>query len=140
VVPLFNEANAIAGVLDHLAKGLPALPCPWEIIVVDDGATDGSAEKIDPGRFLLVRHETNRGYGASLKTGARHARYDLIALIDADGTYPAERIPELVRQCEDYDMAVGARTGKNANVPLVRRPAKWILNTLDYISGPPFPI
>ncbi len=136
VVPCFNEANAISGVLENLAQVLKALPCPWETIVVDDGSTDGSAEKVDTGRFHLVRHETNRGYGASLKTGARHARYNLIALIDADGTYPADRIPELVRQCEDYDMAVGARTGKNARVPPIRRPAKWILNALaNYISG-----
>lgn len=136
VVPCFNEANAIAPVLERLAQALKTLPCPFEIIVVDDGSTDGSAGKIDPDRFVLLRHDTNRGYGAALKTGARHARYDLIALIDADGTYPAERIPELVRLCADCDMAVGARTGKDAKIPPIRRPAKWILNMLaNYISG-----
>jgi glycosyltransferase involved in cell wall biosynthesis len=78
----------------------------------------------------------NRGYGASLKTGIRRSRFDTIVITDADGTYPAHYIPELVAQLGEYDMVVGARTGENVAVPLVRRPAKWLLRVLaGYLAG-----
>lgn len=69
--------------------------------------------------MTLLQHRHNRGYGAALKTGIRHARYDLICITDADGTYPNERIPELVAQLagQEYDMVVGARTGENVAIP-----------------------
>lgn len=78
----------------------------------------------------------NRGYGAALKTGARLAKFDLIAITDADGTYPNEKLPELLAAMGDADMIVGARTGKNVNVPLARRPAKWMITRLAiYLTG-----
>jgi glycosyltransferase involved in cell wall biosynthesis len=90
----------------------------------------------------VLSHRENRGYGAALKTGIRHAQCDLICTIDADGTYPCERIPDLITRLEEgrYDMVVGARVGKNVSIPLIRRPAKWAVRRLaSFVAGESIP-
>lgn len=131
VVPAYNEERGIGPVLDELRR----LDPEWEVLVVDDGSTDGTAREVERHGVRVIRHKSNRGYGASLKSGIRAAQAPLIVITDADGTYPNERIPELVRGLSEHDMVVGARVGRNVAIPLVRRPAKWALNTLaNYLS------
>ena len=133
IIPAYNEKDGISPVLHKTLDVLAHLPGPTELLVVDDGSTDETAflaDEIDGVR--VMRHRFNRGYGASLKTGIRHARYPLICITDADGTYPNERIPDLL-ECilqHDADMAVGARVGENVAVLLVRKPAKWMIQQL----------
>lgn len=131
VVPAYNEEGGIGPVLEELARLDPS----WEVIVVDDGSTDRTAEIAESTGVRVIRHRTNLGYGASLKNGIAHARAPHIVITDADGTYPNERIPELVSLLDRYHMVVGARTGLRVNIPLIRRPAKWMLNQLaNYLS------
>lgn len=141
VIPAYNEADAIGPTLEKLQAILAGSGLEAEVVVVDDGSTDGtSGAVIETAMVRLIQHPRNRGYGAALKTGIRQARYDTIVIIDADGTYPCERIPELASAIGPYDMAVGARTGENVEVPLIRRPAKWALNRLaNYLSGQEIP-
>ena len=88
----------------------------------------------------MIDHNTNLGYGASLKTGIRRARHELIVITDADGTYPANRIPDLIAEMETAEMAVGARTGERVHIPWVRRPAKWCLRKLaEFLTGVEIP-
>jgi glycosyltransferase involved in cell wall biosynthesis len=75
----------------------------------------------------VVRHSRNRGYGAALKTGLRHARGEWILIVDADGTYPLESIAEMVATLPEADMVVGARTAAEVIYPHTRRVAKWFL-------------
>jgi glycosyltransferase involved in cell wall biosynthesis len=132
VVPAYNEAGSIAPVLDNIRQTMEDAGLEYELLVIDDGSLDQTADVAEAGGHRVLRHPENRGYGAALKTGIRHAAYDLIAITDADGTYPNERLPELVRLAVEgeYDMVVGARTGDQVHIPLIRRPAKWALNRL----------
>lgn len=137
VIPVYNEGASVEATIRELhavlrepASGIGA----YEITVVNDGSTDDTgrilAEQRESLEIQLVTHDRNRGYGAALKSGIRASRYDTIAITDADGTYPNHELPRLYRALEGCDMVVGARTGKNVQIPLVRRPAKWVLNRL----------
>ncbi|HEY8122246.1 MAG TPA: glycosyltransferase family 2 protein [Myxococcota bacterium] len=138
VIPAFNEERGIVPTLRELRETLRGLD--YEIIVVDDGSRDRTAELARAEGVTVVQQPLNRGYGASLKTGIRRATHDVIVITDADGTYPASAIPALVAGCDVYEMVVGARVGANVAIPLVRRPAKWVLGKLaSYLAGRPIP-
>ena len=143
VVPAYNEEQGIRAVLDQTYSVLEGSGLNYEIIVVDDGSRDDTAAVAEAHEGVRVlRHPSNRGYGAALKTGIRHARYDLIAITDGDGTYPNERIPDLVARLVqgDHDMVVGARTGQQVSIPLMRRPAKWAIGKLgNLVAGERIP-
>jgi len=142
VVPVYNEVDAILPEIRNILKMMEELDCPCELIVVDDGSQDGTADLLRQAKeqFQLVASEANCGYGASLKKGIRQAKYPIVAITDADGTYPNEEIPVLLQQMRDADMVVGSRTGDKVHIPLVRRPAKWMLNKLaNYLSNADIP-
>ena len=131
LVPAYNEENAIEETITKLNAALGELES-FELLVVEDGSEDGTLAKLKDlaSRFpalRVVQHDRNRGYGAALKTGMRHAHSELIAIIDADGTYPIADLPKLVRLAADYDMVVGARTGNNVEYPLIRKIPKYFL-------------
>ena len=128
IIPAYNESLSITKTISEIKK----LPAEFEIIVVDDASTDETFELAKKTKVKVLKHLMNRGYGASLKTGIKNARYNKIVITDADGTYPNEKIPELVEilESENFDMVVGARTKKDVKIPLIRRPAKWVINRL----------
>lgn len=130
IVPAYNEEQGIRLVLRQIVSVVADFHLPWEIIVVDDGSQDATASLVqEMGIAKVVQHKSNRGYGAALKSGIRRARFDLICIIDADGTYPSTRIPDLISRIldEDLDMVVGARIKEQNAIPMIRRPAKWLL-------------
>ncbi len=135
VVPAYNEEKGIGDVIDQIRAAMAQVDLPHEIIVVDDGSQDRTAEIAAAKPVRLLRHGTNRGYGAALKTGMASAAYRHVAILDADGTYEPADLLKLVRSMGDCDMVVGARTGRGARIPLLRRPAKWFLNRLaNYLT------
>jgi glycosyltransferase involved in cell wall biosynthesis len=95
--------------------------------VVDDGSQDRTAEEAALAGARVLRHLRNRGYGAALKTGIVAAKYEASAITDADGTYPADQIPAMLRKLDTADMVVGARTGETVNIPFIRKPGKLAL-------------
>jgi glycosyltransferase involved in cell wall biosynthesis len=134
VIPAYNEEAAIAQEIDAVFRAMQATARPFKVIVVDDGSTDGTASRIAHPDVQVIRQRTNRGYGASLKRGIAAATTELIVITDADGTYPADAIPRLLREADECDMVVGARSNWR-NVPFVRRPAKAFLRSLAvYLS------
>jgi len=139
IVPAYNEEEGISTTLADIRLAMSRQSMEYEIIVVDDGSTDGTvdvAQRQEGAR--LIQHHTNRGYGAALKTGIRHATHDLIAIIDADGTYPPAAFPQLLDEMQHFDMVVGARD--LGEVPMARRPAKWILARLaEYLAETQIP-
>lgn len=131
VIPAFNEENSIGEVLNDLKAIVDKTGHQYEIIIVDDGSSDKTAEILKKIDFVrLIQHPVNRGYGAALKTGIKNAKGNLILIMDADGTYPSESIPRLLEYSDEYDMVVGARIGENVNIPLYRKPAKLFLTKL----------
>jgi len=140
VIPAFNEAPAVGPVISELRDVLDQHGIEPEIIVVDDGSTDGTANAAAAAGARVLRHRSNRGYGAALKSGITAATSDYVVITDADGTYPCQYIPEMLGRLETADMVVGARIGANVKIPLVRKPAKWALNRLaNYMTNAKIP-
>lgn len=131
VIPCYNEQDAIDATIGALFRDLPNSD-GIEVIVVNDGSTDRTPEILKDlsktyTKLRVVDHDQNVGYGAALKTGIRLAKSDLIFITDADGTYPIDRVVELVDLCHDYDMVVGARTGENVTYSKLRAMPKFVL-------------
>jgi glycosyltransferase involved in cell wall biosynthesis len=136
IVPVYNEEGAIASTLAAIDATMQPTGRRYEVLVVDDGSADGTPLALAATSARVVRHRANRGYGASLKTGIRATAHPLIAILDADGTYPIARLPELLARADDADMVVGARTGASVHVPALRRPVKWLLTRVaNLLSG-----
>ncbi len=133
IIPALNEEGGIAAVIDRL-QALSPRP---EIIVVDDGSTDKTGEIAKSKGAVVIRHPSPGGYGRSLKDGLRVATNELTAIADADGTYPVERIPELIASLEDgYDMVVGARHGKHYRGAFLKMPARIVFKWLvEFTTG-----
>ena len=140
MVPARNEAASIGDTLVEVVAALEAIEgLEWEVVVVDDGSTDGTGETVHASPkngVQLVRHAHGRGYGAAIKSGIARATHPWILIIDADGTYPGEFIAPLLEARAQDTMVVGARIGEVRHIPLIRRPAKWFLRTLaSRLSG-----
>jgi glycosyltransferase involved in cell wall biosynthesis len=129
IIPAFNVGPAIGAMLDSLLE-LAQLH-QWEVIVVDDGSTDDTAQQVKrraDDRFLkLIRHPYNRGYGAALKTGIRAANAPLAATMDSDGQHDPHDILKLLPLSGEYHLIVGQRPGL-FHSKLWRMPGKWFLN------------
>ena len=141
VIPVFNEENGIKKFLDEVIDSKRTEKWSCEIIILNDGSKDRTSEILKSFNGIKVlNHVENRGYGAALKTAIKSAKHENIIIIDADGTYPIDKIKVLSNSLKDYDMIVGARNGQNVNIPWVRRPAKKFLNILtNYLSGEKIP-
>lgn len=138
IIPAYNEEEAIEKVINDLKIYLDQ---ESEIIVVNDGSTDRTGELIEKiPNIKVIHHSENYGYGAAIKSGIQKARGKYILIIDADGTYPVEKISQLINQKNSYDMIVGARTNPQSQIPIFRKPAKWILNWLaSYLTKKKIP-
>ncbi len=141
IIPAHNEEKGIGAVLEGISSVMEQAGIEHEIIVVNDGSSDGTsrAASAHPNARVLDLG-FNLGYGGAIKHGLKSARHELIAITDADGTYPSSALPAMVKAMEDADMVVGARTGNNVSIPLARRPAKWMLTRLaNYLAATNIP-
>ena len=142
VIPVYNEEESILEFLQGLHHFMEESSIPHEVIIVNDGSKDRTAEIIRESglRVEMIEHHRNRGYGASLKTGIKNAKHDYVVTIDADGTYHYQDIKKLLEEAEGNDMVVAARTGDHVRIPTIRRPAKWAITKLaNYLTGEHIP-
>ena len=135
VIPAYNEEASIQRVVSEIRECLSSAGIEHEVVVVADGVTDGTVPAAKAVADQVVVHPLNMGYGRSLKSGILAARHDLIAIIDADGTYPVSRLPDLIRDAERCDMVVGARTGSVYHGGLIKRIGRWIFRRLAEFSA-----
>lgn len=115
ILPAFNEVRSVDHVAREVHRVLSQSDFTWEIVVVDDGSTDGSRALMRslgglPG-VRIVTHEENLGYGAAIKTGIGVVRHPYVAIMDTDGTYTADSLRKILEETAGWDMVVGEREG-----------------------------
>jgi glycosyltransferase involved in cell wall biosynthesis len=130
VIPAYNEQNAVKATVDSVRAVLTAAGIAHEIIVVNDGSSDDTLARARETDARVVNFPNNGGYGRALKAGIAVSTAPLVAILDADGTYPAKYLPEMIAMAGYNDMVVGDRGAAMKGVPLIRKPAKWVLNNL----------
>ena len=135
VIPAYNEEHGLTKVLPELSENLKN---GWEVIVVDDGSTDKTAEIVKGyEKIRLVKHPYNKGYGAALKTGIRAAKNEAILLMDSDGQHSIKDFHRIIKKFRegDYDLVIGARSSEAYQVK-TRVPGKFLLTkTAEYLMG-----
>ena len=135
IMPAKNEAEGIGPVVAKVREVLDGLGRPYEIIVVDDGSSDQTAEKAHEAGAVVLCHPYNIGNGAAVKTGIRYARGSVLVMLDADGQHPPEQIPRLLEMVEKYHMVVGARNAES-DTSVHRNLANRIYNFFaSYVCG-----
>ena len=136
VIPAYNEERAIAPTIEQVRKILGEAGISHEIVIVNDGSSDGTLAAAKATGVHVVDFPNNGGYGRALKAGIAISTAPLVAIIDADGTYPAEALPQMIEMAAYNEMVVGDRGAAMKGVPMIRKPAKFILNNLaSYLAG-----
>lgn len=132
IIPAFNEEAAIAKTVEAiLALKLESS----ELMVVDDGSTDKTADVAEQAGARVIRHAYNIGNGAAVKTGIRSARGRVLVFLDGDGQHDPLDIPRIISYVSKYHMIVGART-KGSETHAHRNFANWFYNTFaSFIAG-----
>lgn len=140
IIPAYNEEEIAPKTVKELKNFLNQLNgIEFEMIVVNDGSTDRTGEFLKEIEGIkLINHPYNKGYGASLKTGIRNAKFDWVFFFDADGQPRPEEIPNLLKYTDEYDMVVGARGNKKS--PFWRKPGRAFLHWLaNYLADQKIP-
>ncbi len=141
IVPAYNEKDAIRETLSHLKDVLSGWSKPSEIVVVDDGSTDDTVALAAGMGVRVISHPLNSGYGRSIITGIEAAQYDTIGIVDADGTYPVEKLTDLLTLYDKgFHMVVAARQGRHYEGSIGKKILRMIFRILaEYTCGQKIP-
>lgn len=130
ILPAFNEAQNLSATVENAVSALSNIVPELEILIVDDGSTDATAEVCD--RLAsrhpvvrIIRHPRNRGYGAALQSGFAAARYDLVFFTDSDGQFRFGQVAEFIAQVDAVHMVLGYRAGQD----------RWLRKVSCYIGN-----
>lgn len=131
VLPAYNEGAALPHVLDELGEYLDN---SYEVLVVDDGSNDDTADVAERYPVRLIKHKSNRGKGVAIRTGIAEAQGENVVIMDADATYPVPAIKEMVELLDENDLVRGIRESEPESMPVVNRFGNWLFNKLLAIS------
>lgn len=132
IIPAYNEEGGVSDTIKRLKDVLGKAGMAYEIIVVNDGSTDGTMRKAaEFSGVKIVNHPTNIGYGNAIKSGLKKAQYDWIGITDADGTYPIESLPELIAEMgKGFDMVIGSRSNMAEMDNGMKRLSRWVFKRI----------
>ena len=131
ILPVYNEVDHLRQEVERVRTAMDASNYTYEIIIVDDGSSDGSGElAYTIPDVRVIRFLQNRGSGSARKAGTAAALGRVTVWTDVDMTYPNDTIPQLVKELEGYDQVVGARTTEEGTMKGLRVPAKWFIRKL----------
>ncbi len=141
VIPALDEAATIATTIEGVHQALRATGSPYEILLVNDGSQDDTATHASSSGARVISHLYPLGYGRSLKDGIAAATHDTVVILDADATYPANRIPDLLHEFrKGYHMVIGARQGQHFDESWLKRPLRRLLRFLvEFTTGTVIP-
>ena len=131
VIPALDEASTIGAVVSQLRAS-----AAWhEVLVVDDGSGDGTAEQATAAGARVIRHPYTKGNGAAVKTAIRSTTGEYILILDADGQHPPEDARRIAERLGEFDLVVGARDA-GTQATLGRRAGNALLNRVaSYLAG-----
>jgi glycosyltransferase involved in cell wall biosynthesis len=131
VLPAYNEGAALPHVLTELGEYLDQ---SYEVLVVDDGSSDDTADVAERYPVRLVQHPSNRGKGVAIRTGIAEAQGEKVVIMDADATYPVPAIKQMVELLDDNDLVRGIRESEPESMPALNRFGNWLFNKLLAVS------
>ncbi len=134
VLPAYNEKANIRRAVEQAVENASRLAPEYEVIVVDDGSTDGTGEVVqellrkDPQHVRLLTHSPNLGYGAALRTGFEHSRHELVFFTDSDNQFDMSELEYFIPLMSDHEMVTGFRVYRYDTV--MRCMLSWLYNRL----------
>jgi glycosyltransferase involved in cell wall biosynthesis len=141
IIPVFNEEVTVGDVVTRTKKTLEKMGTKYEILVVDDGSDDRSADVAQERKASVLR-ECHKGKGFALRCGFKHAKGEWVVTLDADGSHKPEEIPLVLRSLMDNkaDFVVGSRFANSednkAKIPKINRTGNRLFNTMTgYLTG-----
>lgn len=140
IIPAHNETQAVGKVVSEVRKVLKKTKTSFEILVVDDASTDQTAVKAQEAGAQVIKRLLRGGSGAARKTGLKQASGDIVVMLDADGSYDPQTIPQMLKLFPQFDQVNGARDSERGAYPWLRQPAKWFIKTLaSYLTHTSIP-
>lgn len=136
IIPAYNEGEVIASVINELRENDIN-----NILVINDGSTDNTEEILKKINVAFISHKTNKGYGASLKTGIKNTKSEYVAIYDGDGQHLPSELVKLMNEINDYDMIVGARNSESfqvSNRKWGKKLIKFVVNKITDFDVPDF--
>lgn len=135
VLPAYNEEAVVGRLIDEIQSVMRETGLPFEIVLVDDASEDKTAEIAQSKGARILRHEKNRGAGASARTGIESAQGDIVVTMDADGSYSPGNIPEMLRFIPSYDQVIGVRNKEFGKTGFLRMAVKRLLFLLASLTS-----
>lgn len=142
VIPCKDEEDAVGQTVEEVKRYLDPTGVDYEVIVVDDGSSDSSRQKAFDAGAMVLSHPTNLGYGNAIMNGMTVAKYPVVAIMDADGTYPPAMLPKMIELAGRHDMVIGQRIWEDTNTTrkslLLRRLLGLIIAYFTSAKAPDF--
>ena len=131
VIPVYNEEESLCCFLSELYRYCQSLPMNWEVIVVNDGSTDNTAEALRKNNWVkVITHHIRKGYGSAIKDGIRAAQFEYVCFLDGDSAHSPYLISKGLAAINSLDLVIGIRDEKGKDFPLSQKLARYLISEI----------